>query len=133
MLGEKIGEESGAVTSRRVLKIDGAPAVEMSFAAEGTSRGVKHRTLGTYTSSIRPDGTVFGNGHGVVMGANGEMASWSGSGVGVFDGKGGIDFKGALFSHSAAPAWAPSNKLATVFEYRENADGSTHTQFWEWK
>ena len=133
MLGEKIGHESGTVTSRRVLSVDGAPAIEISFAAEGTIRGVKHRTLGTYSSSMRPDGTVFGTGQGVLMGAGGEMATWKGSGVGVFDGKGGTDFRGAIFYHSASPAWAPLNKVGAVFEYRENPDGSTHSEVWEWR
>lgn len=133
MLGEKIGHESGKVTSRRVLNVDGAPAVEISFAAEGAILGVGHRTLGTYSSSVRPDGTVFGQGQGVVMGAGGEMATWKGSGVGIFDGKGGTDFRGAIFYHSASPAWAPLNRVAGVFEYRENADGSTQAQIWEWR
>jgi hypothetical protein len=83
MLGEKIGDETGTVTTRRVLSVDGPPAVEISFAAEGAILGVKHRTLGTYNSQMRPDGTVFGQGQGIVMGAGGEMATWKGHGVGV--------------------------------------------------
>jgi hypothetical protein len=133
MLGENLGQESGKVTSRRVLSVDGAPAVEISFEAEGSILGVKHRTLGTYASSLRPDGTVLGHGQGVVMGAGGEMASWKGSGVGVFDGKGGIDFRGAIFYQSSASAWTRLNKVAAVFEYRENPDGSTQAQLFEWK
>ena len=133
MLGENIGHESGQVTSRRVLSVDGAPSVEISFAAEGSILGVKHRTLGTYASTLRPDGTVLGQGQGIVMGAGGEMATWKGSGVGVFDGSGGADFRGAIYYHSSSPAWARLNKVAAVFEYRENADASTQTQLWEWK
>jgi hypothetical protein len=133
MLGEKIGQESGKVTSRRVLGVDGAPTIEISFAAEGTMLGVKHRSLGTYSSTIRPDGTVFGTGQGVSMGAGGEMASWKGSGVGILNAKGGADFRGALFYQSASPAWASLNKVVAVFEYKENADGSTQSETWEWK
>ena len=133
MLGEKIGAESGEVTTRRVLSVDGAPAVEISFAAEGSILGVKHRTIGTYQSQLRPDGTVQGQGQGVVMGAGGEMATWKGSGVGVFDGKGGTDFRGAIYYYSASPAWVRLNKVAAVFEYRENPDGSTQSEISEWK
>jgi hypothetical protein len=133
MLGEKIGQESGKITSRRVLSVEGAPSVEISFAAEGSILGVAHRTLGTYVSTLRPDGTVLGHGQGVVMSAGGEMASWKGSGVGVFDGKGGADFRGAIYYHSSASAWTRLNKIAAVFEYRENPDGSTQAQIWEWK
>ena len=67
------------------------------------------------------------------MGAGGEMATWKGSGVGVLDGKGGADFRGTLYYYSASAAWAPLNKVAAVFEYKESADGSTQAQVWEWR
>ena len=73
MLGEKLGQESGNITSRRVLESDGPPAVEISFESAGSILGVNHRTIGTYKSVLRPDGTVFGEGQGVVMGAGGGM------------------------------------------------------------
>ena len=97
MLGQKLAQESGRVTSRRVLRSDGPPAVEISFAAEGAMLGVSHRSIGTYESVVRADGTIFGSGQGVVMGGGGEMASWKGQGVGTFTKDGGVEFRGAIF------------------------------------
>ena len=133
MLGEKIGHESGTITSRRVLSVDGPPTVEISFAAEGEILGVTHRTLGTYSSQVRSDGTIFGQGQGLLMGAGGEMATWKGSGVGTFNDQGGTDFRGAIYYHSASTAWAQLDKVAGVFEYSEKADGSTRAEVWEWR
>jgi len=69
MLGEKIGEESGKITVQRVLPIEGQgpPRVEVSFEGMGTILGENHTNLGTYISTLRPDGTLFGEGQGVVM------------------------------------------------------------------
>jgi hypothetical protein len=133
MLGEKLGREDGKVTARRVLGGGGAPTVEASFEATGSLLGVKTRVMATYTSQVRPDGTIFGTGHGVLMGAEGEMASWQGSGVGTFDASGGITFRGALYYYSTSPMWVRLNKVAAVFEYKENPDGSTVGESWEWK
>jgi hypothetical protein len=81
MLGEKIGEESGKVTLRRTLaNPGGAPKVETSFEASGSILGVNHMTIGTYTSIMRPDGTLLGEGQGVARGKDGAMASWVGQG-----------------------------------------------------
>ena len=133
MLGEKLGQESGNITSRRVLESDGPPAVEISFASAGSILGVNHRTIGTYKSVLRQDGTAFGEGQGVVMGAGGEMASWKGQGVGTFTEDGGTEFRGAIYYSTTAPAWLELNKVAGVFEFSENADGTTKGDFWEWR
>ena len=107
--------------------------MEISFAAEGAILGVKHRTIGTYAAQMRPDGTLLGTGQGVVMGAGGEMATWKGSGVGLIDSAGGAKFRGAIYYFSPSPAWARLNKVASVYEYNESPDGSTHADIWEWK
>jgi hypothetical protein len=76
MLGDKIGEETGHVKVQRVLPNPGGiPKMETTFEATGTILGAAHKTTGTYTSMLRPDGTVYGEGAGLVMGKEGEMAS----------------------------------------------------------
>ena len=48
MQGDKIGEESGKVTSQRVLpNPGGGPKMETSFQASGTLLGTGHTTTGT--------------------------------------------------------------------------------------
>lgn len=83
MLGEKLGGESGRVTSQRVLPNPcGAPKMETSFQATGTILGVSETDTGTYWAVLRPDGTLYGEGQGILMGKGGEMATWVGQGNG---------------------------------------------------
>ena len=85
MLGEQIGEERGQVLVRRVLPGEGPPKVEVSLEAQGTLVGISTTDIATYTSVIQPDGTIYGEGQGIVRSTdNSEIALWRGSGVGHF-------------------------------------------------
>ena len=84
MLGEKIGQASGKVTTRRVLaNPGGGPKMETSFESSGKLLGVDVRETGTYWSAVRPDGTLYGEGQGILMGKKGEVATWIGQGIGT--------------------------------------------------
>jgi len=134
MLGDKLGEETGKVTVRRVLPSEGGgPKVETSFQASGKLLGVEASNFGTYTGVLRPDGHIFGAGQGVVMGKNGETAMWTGGGVGSFTPSGGTSFRGAIYYQTQSPQWARLNGVAAVFEYEEDASGNTRDETWEWK
>jgi len=135
MQGDKIGEESGRVTVRRTLANEGGvPKVETSFEAAGSILGVNHQTIGTYTSILRPDGTIFGEGQGVARARDGSaMASWVGQGVGKFTGGGGVSYRGALFYQSPSPQWSRLNGVAAIFEYEVDGQGNSKSQLWEWK
>ena len=133
MLGEKLGQETGRVTSRRVVSTDIPPSLEISMEAKGELLGVEHQTIATYVSEIRTNGTVYGHGEGVVTGKHGELATWKGSGVRTISEDGGAKFRGAIYYETASPAWVSLNAVAAVFEYSENADGSTSTEIWEWR
>ena len=134
MLGEKIGEESGKVTMRRtVANPGGAPKVETTFEASGSILGVNHMTIGTYVSVTRPDGSLFGEGQGVVRGKDGAMASWVGHGVGSFKPDGGVSYRGAIFYQSPSPQWARLNSVAAIFEYEVDSQGNAKAQIWEWR
>jgi hypothetical protein len=134
MIGEQIGTEQGKVTGYRILPSDAGPKVEVSFQAAGTILRVGHSTLGTYTSKMRPDGTVFGEGQGIVRGATGQMASWVGQGVGKLGPRGqAISYRGSIYYQSASPEWSRLNGVAAVFEYEVDEDGNTDSKIWEWK
>jgi hypothetical protein len=134
MLGEKLGGETGKVTMRRVVANPGGmPKMEVSFEAKGTILGVAVQDMATYQSIMRPDGTVYGEGQGVIMGHGGEMASWVGQGVGVFGKDGAISYRGAVYYSTATPAWARLNKCASIFEYEVDAQGNTKSEIHEWK
>ena len=134
MLGDKLGEERGKVTVRRVLPCQGAgPIMETSFQAEGSILGIAHRTTGTYSSTMRSDGTVLGSGQGVVMNAEGGTAIWVGQGVGRIGKDGSVSYRGAIFYQTASPKWARLNSVAALFEYDVDPQGNTSAGIWEWK
>ncbi|HET9976050.1 MAG TPA: hypothetical protein VFQ20_01325 [Burkholderiaceae bacterium] len=134
MIGERIGESTGKITSQRVLPpVNGAPRVETSFQASGSVYGVAANDMGTYVSLMRPDGTLFGEVHGVLMGKGGEAATWTGQGVGTMKKDGSIGYRGAIYYQSASPAWSRLNSISVVFEYEVDAQGNTKGQLWEWK
>ena len=134
MQGDKIGEEAGKVTSQRVLpNPGGGPRMETSFRTTGTILGVGHTTTGTYASVLRPDGHVYGEGNGIVMGKDGEMASWIGQGVGTLKKDGSVSYRGAIYYQTASPKWLRLNSVAAIFEYEVDAEGNTRAQIWEWK
>lgn len=134
MLGERIGEDTGKVTSQRVLPpTNGAPVMETSFAASGSLLGVSTTENATYVATLRPDGTLFGDGQGVTMGKGGEAATWCGQGVGRVKPGGAVSYRGAIYYQTASPAWQQLNGIALVFEYEVDAQGNTRGQLWEWK
>jgi hypothetical protein len=134
MLGEKIGEISGKITMQRVLaNLGGAPKMETSFQATGTVLGTNINDTGTYWTIVRPDGTQYGEGQGVMMTKDGKVATWTGHGVGVRSKDGSATYRGALYFQTTPPRWSRLNKVAVLFEYAVDAEGNTHSEYWEWK
>lgn len=132
MLGEQIGEEKGRITARRVLATDPA-RVEVSAETEGTLLGVATRTIISYQSQLRPDGSVYGEGQGVVMAKDGDVATWKGQGVGIFGENGAISYRGAVYYESDSPKFARLNSIACVYEYAVDAEGNTSAKLYEWR
>ena len=133
MLGDKIGEATGTVTTQRVLpNPGGGPKMETTFRGAAKLLGVEAMETGTYTAAMRPDGSLFGEGQGIVMG-KGHAASWTGSGVGRLKEDGAVSYRGAIYYQTASPGWARLNGAAGVFEYEVDAQGNTPAKVWEWK
>ena len=91
MLGEKLGDFQGNITGQRTLPADGPhPKTEVSFETNGTILGMSATLMGTYSSVVRPDGTLYGEcpDQGALMTQDGEMATWTGTGAGRFTGHG---------------------------------------------
>jgi hypothetical protein len=134
MQGDKIGEESGKVTSRRVLpNPGGSPKMETTVQSDLTLLGVKATSTVTYWAVLRPDGTLYGEGHGIVMSNEGDMATFIGQGVGIPQKDGSVSFRGAVFYESASPKWSKLNSVAAIFEHDVDAEGNVRSQLWEWK
>jgi hypothetical protein len=135
MLGDVLYEETGQVTGTRVLPaVGGLPSLETSFQASGTIGGdIHHEDTGTYVATARPDGTLFGEGQGVLITEHGDIATWSGQGTGRILEGGATSFRGAVYLQSSAATLAKLNGACGVFEYSVDAGGKTEGKIWEWK
>jgi hypothetical protein len=135
MLGEQVGEETGQITAMRVLPSDGtAVKVEVSFQATGRLLDADVTDTGTYVSVVRPDGTLFGEGQGVLMTSDGETVTWRGQGVGRFLGRGSaVAWRGAVYYQTTSSVLARLNGTAAVFEYDTDESGKTEAKLFEWK
>jgi hypothetical protein len=132
MLGALLGENTGKRIVRRVLGTDPL-TVEVTFEETGQMLGASTNGLGTYTSVVKADGSVYGEGQGAVFTAEGEMISWKGSGQGKLKPGGAVSYRGILYFSTASQKLARLNEAPGVFEYEVDAEGKTHTKIWEWK
>ena len=132
MLGNQIGETKGKRLVRRVLSVD-PPTAEVSFEDAGQMLGVNVTGMGTYTSVVRPDGSIFGHGQGLSMTDNGEAITWTGTGLGKFGPGGSVSYRGMLFYQTNSTKLAALNNTCAAFEYDSDPSGSTTAKSWEWK
>ncbi|MFJ8628247.1 hypothetical protein ACIRD3_36165 [Kitasatospora sp. NPDC093550] len=134
MLGELIGDTQGQDTGRRVLSAgDGHVVVEVSFQGSGSYYGTAVSGFGTYEAEMRADGTLYGEGQGIDMTADGQSVTWHGSGVGHMTESGGSSFRGALFFTTSSPQLERLNGVVGVFEFDTTADGKSTGKIYEWK
>ena len=137
MLGNKLGDFQGKVTGTRILAPDGpGPTVATSFEVSGAILGEQATFMGTYWSTVRPDGTLYGEcpKQGLIISAAGDIGEWSGAGVGHFTGQGtAVSFRGAVYFHGASGKLAPLNGMAVLYEWEIDAQGNAKTPFIEWK
>ncbi len=133
MIGDRIGEQVGQVTGRRVLPArDGMPVVEISFQHSGEMYGVHVNDIGTYESVRLPDGRLSGKGRGVMRTQDGETVSWEGGGLGRFVNGGIISWRGALYYRTDSVRLARLNEIVGLFEYEVDEAGKTTGALWEW-
>jgi hypothetical protein len=132
MLGEQIGETKGRRLVRRVLSVNPTTA-EVSFEDSGQMLGVPTTGMGSYTSVVQPDGSIFGHGQGLNMTADGEGVTWTGTGVGHFGPGGSVSYRGMLFFRTTSQKLARLNNACGAFEYEVDATGATVSKVWEWK
>jgi hypothetical protein len=135
MLGEKIGEESGRVTARRVLEGDDYRYVKMEITFETTATILGHEgmNIGTYTIFERIPGQIYGDGRGIFMANDGESAIWNGHGVGrpTEDGM-GVAFAASVAFQSSEKLSA-LNGVLVVVEHSTDAQGNARSTLYEWK
>lgn len=135
MLGEKIGEESGRVTNRRVLEGDDYRYVKMeiTFEATGTLLGHEGSNIGTYTIFERVPGQMYGEGQGIFMANDGSSAIWNGHGVGHPTGDGMSVAFAASVAFQASEELSALNGVLVVVEHVLDNDGNAKSVLYEWK
>jgi len=134
-LGDLLWEEKGKTIGMRVLSCDAAGTkVEVTLQTEGQIQGVPENSLWTYWSLTRPDGSIYGEGTGVMTTKNGDAIQMTGSGSALSPAPGGtIRYRGAVHFHTASAKFSRLNGIAGVFEYDVDAAGNTVAKVWEWK
>lgn len=132
MLGDFIGESKGRRIVRRILSTE-PPTAEVTFEAAGAVFGVASKETGTYTSEVRIDGSIFGTGQGLVITADGDGVTWTGTGLGKFGPGGSVSYRGMIFYRTTSQKLARLNNMCGAFEFETDADGSTSGKVWEWK
>jgi hypothetical protein len=132
MLGDVISEGTGKRVVRKVLSADPL-TVEVSFEDSGKVLGLDYTGFGTYSSSVRPDGSIFGEGEGASMTQDGELVTWKGSALGRFKEKGAVSYRGILYYRTTSQKLARLNAVPGVFEFEVDSEGNSTAKTWEWK
>jgi len=140
MQGELLGEGSGRVTGVRTLRSDGQGAragvsfyFEVSFQGTNNLLGAEMSEFGTYWQVVRPGGALYGEGENVMTTAEGEIAHWTGFGVGRPTGAAPASRWGVCGSFLAATGRL--ERLATVanvVEYEVDESWNYRWKMWEW-
>jgi hypothetical protein len=134
MLGEMIGEETGKIYGTRVLPYEGgATRIENSMRATGKLLGVEVTNIATIWGAIRPDGTLYIEGQGIVMAKDGGSATFVGWGFGRFTANGGVSYRGGINCPNATGSLERLNSAIIPYEAEADADQNITWKFWEWK
>src|SRR5262245_9612356 len=132
MLGDKLGEEHGRVTTRRVLPGGDYRYVqlEISFETEVQILGIAGQNMGTYTVWERIPGQMYAEGQGIIMTADGEGAIWKGHGIGRMSGE-GISFAASVAIQTNSTKLQRLNECLMLVEHRTSMDGSADSDLYE--
>jgi hypothetical protein len=132
MLGEQIAELKGKMVGQRVLDAEG-PTIEISVSARGNVKGTQVNETLTYVARLTSSGVLHGDGRGVMMAGESDLASYTGEGLGRLTSSGTI-WHGAIF-YKTSSTGKPSflNDVIGLFEAGMDSEGNFSENIWEWK
>jgi hypothetical protein len=82
--------------------------------------------------AVYDEGSLFGDGQGVVVTDDGEMAAWRGQGAGRFTGHGtAVSWRGAIYYQTNSVRLARLNGVAAVYEFETDENGKVAAQIYE--
>jgi len=133
MLGKKIGSISGPATNKALSAEGSLPKFSTSTEGVGTLAGAEVQSMATYNSSMREDGTLYGEcpNQGVIMTQDG-VATFRATGMGTFTAEGGSKFRGACYFQASAPSLSSLNGVCCVYHFDVDAEGNATWDIWEW-
>ncbi len=132
MLGEQIAELKGKMIGQRVLDSE-APTIETSVSARGSVKGTQVNETLTYVARLTSSGVLHGEGHGVIMAGESDLAAYTGEGVGRLTSSGTI-WHGAIFYRTSSTGKLSFlNDVVGLFEAEIDAEGNFSENIWEWK
>lgn len=132
MLGDMIYEAKGKVKSERVLELN-PPKLESAYTLESKLKGMAVSEIGTYTSTMQPDGTFLGEDKSIIMANDGSATTATAQGIGRFTGPEKITFRGfATVGPSGTGSLAAVNSLLIAVEVEVDGE-NIMIKGWEWK
>ncbi len=135
-IGNLIYEGKGEITSQTVVQ---GPTVETSFSSNDTvnkggggADGENVKEIGTYTSTPRANGVLYGEGKGIMTGQNNEIVTWTSQQIGTMTSEGKIIFHGSMFFNSLSPVGSLAflDNMPAVFSFEVDASKNTVTKVW---
>jgi hypothetical protein len=133
LVEEHISELKGKVVSRRVLDVEG-PTMETTVEADGTYKGTQVHEILTFVGSPVSTALFHGEGKGIIITSEGELAAYTGEGIGTIKTAGVTSWRGVIFFSTT-----PNGKLkfldnsVGVFEAEIDNQGNFSEKTWEWK
>ena len=133
MLGEQIAESKGKIMGQRVLDTEG-PTLETTLSLNGSFKGTPVKKTITFVGRPTSAGVLHGEGKGVIMAGESEMATYTGEGIGRISPAGDVRWRGShFFSTSSNGRLAFLNNVVGLFEAEIDAEGNATEKIWEWK
>ena len=134
MLGEKIGEETGKITGRRILEGDDYRYVkiETSFETQATILGMQGVNMGTFTIFERIPGQVYAEGRGIFMTMDGQGGIWNGHGVGRMSDDGKMAVAASIAFQTDSDKLSKLNGMLVLVEHTSDFEGNAHSTLFAW-
>ena len=139
MLGEKLGEYTGKMIGVRVLGTDGhhhnhGPRMEVTIQQTGSILGVEGNDIGTYESCLQTGGHMTGKGQGITTTKDGEIITWTATGIGRPTGKGNAaNWRGSIQYQTTSTKLAKLNGTCCIFEHDVDEKGEGKSRVYEWR
>lgn len=123
----------GKVSSQRVIDVKG-PTMETSVMATGSLKCVQVTETLTYVANTSSKAVLHGVGNGIITTEEGDVATYTGEGIGRLDGSGVLKWRGAIFFETGSGGKLEFlNNVVGVFEAQIDAHGNLTDKTWEWK